>query len=141
MPIMKNYYVMTYRTLTNKSKELIIMIPITEEEELKLDKGNLQKDINGKSVNIALNKVICYGKIDFSYSSDDLTTIANMNWLDHLIERGITVPSDYDYNTHSCYPPKRRIRNYDTTNPAVLSQYVHACLNKPERCCIFKHII
>ena len=67
-----------------------------------------------------------------------MNTIANMNWLDHLGLQGVTVPSDYDYEEHCCYPPGKYIRFYDTTNPAVVARYAHACLGKPKRCCIFR---
>ena len=48
------------------------------------------------------------------------------------------VPSDYNYEEHCCYSPIRSYRYYDTTNPAVVAQYMHARLGKPQRCCIFK---
>ena len=124
----------------NANKELIIMIPITEDDEKQLDKGSLHIIKGDQEFVILPDKIICYGKIDFSNNSEDLDTISNMNWLDHLILRGVTVPSDYNYEEHSCCPPGKYIRYYDTTNPAVIVKYAHACLGKPERCCIFKQI-
>ena len=142
MPSGKKYYVMTSRSFSNRnSKELIIMIPITEDDEKRLDKGTLHAFRGDQEFFILPDKIICYGKIDFSNLSEDLDTISNMNWLDHLILRGVVVPSDYNYEEHCCYPPGKYIRYYDTTNPAIIAKYAHACLDKPERCCIFKQII
>lgn len=141
MPSDKEYYVMTSRSSNTRSKELIIIIPITEEDEKKLDKGTIHAVRGDQEFFILPDKIICYGKIDFSNSSEDLDTISNMNWLDHLILQGVTIPSDYNYEEHCCYPPGKYIRYYDTTNPAIITKYAHACLGKPERCCIFKQTI
>lgn len=131
---------MSSRSSNSKGKESIIMIPITEDDEQKLDKGSLRVIIDSKEFFIFPNNVICYGEIDFSNDSEDMNTISNMNWLDHLTLRGVTVPSDYNYEDHCCYPPGKYIRYYDTTNPSIVAKYAHACLGKPQRCCIFKHI-
>lgn len=141
MPSNKEYYVMTSRSSSNRSKESIIIIPITEADERRLDKGTLHAVRGDQEFFILPDNIICYGKIDFSNSSEDLDTISNMNWLDHLVLKGVTVPSDYNYEEHCCYPPGKYIRYYDTTNPATIAKYVHACLGKPERCCIFKQTI
>lgn len=117
------------------------MISITEEDEKNLDKGSLHAIRGDKEFFILSNNVICYGEIDFSNYSEDLDVISNMDWLDHLTLRGVIVPSDYNYEEHCCYPPGKYIRYYDTTNPAIVTKYAHACLGKPERCCIFKQII
>lgn len=114
------------------------MIPISEYEEHNLDRGGLHAIRDNQEFFILSKNVICYGEIDFSNSSEDMDTIANMNWLDHLILQGITVPSDYNYEEHCCYSPTNKYRYYDTTNPAVIAQYMHARLGKPQRCCIFK---
>ena len=140
MPSNKAYYIMSSRSSNSKGKESIIMIPITEDDEQKLDKGSLRVIIDGKEFFVFPNNIICYGEIDFSNDSEDMNTISNMNWLDHLFLRGVTVPSDYNYEEHCCYPPGKYIRYYDTTNPSIVAKYAHACLGKPQRCCIFKHI-
>ena len=114
------------------------MIPISEDEEHNLDRGGLHAIRDNQEFFILSKNVICYGEIDFSNSSEDMNTIANMKWLDHLGLQGITVPSDYNYEEHCCYPPGKYIRFYDTTNPAIVARYAHACLGKPKRCCIFR---
>lgn len=141
MPSGRAYYVMTSHSSSNKDKKSIIMIPISEAEELELDNGALHVVRDNIEFSILSKDIICYGEIDFSNDSEDMDTIANMNWLDHLILQGVIVPSDYNYEEHCCYPPGKYIRYYDTTNPATVARYVHGCLGKPQRCCIFKHTI
>lgn len=114
------------------------MISITEEEEHMLDEGYLKTTKNGIEFDIPANKVICYGEIDFNNGSDDLHVIENMNWLNHLLALGICVPANYNYKEHCCYTPIAKMKWYDTTNPAIVAQYVHGRLGKPKRCCIFK---
>lgn len=114
------------------------MIPISEKEEKALDNGNLVCERGGFKYSIDSSHVICYGEIDFSDNSEDFQVISAMNWLDHLTQQGIAVPSDYNYKEHCCYSPIKCYRYYDTTNPAIVSQYAHACLGKPQRVCIFR---
>ncbi len=115
------------------------MIPISEKEELAIDKGILVKDLGDNFIKvIEKSNIICYGGINFKSGSDDYNVLQNMNWLDDLGVQGLTVPSDYNYEEHCCYPPENRVRYYETFNPAVICQYKHAMLGKPERCCIFK---
>ena len=132
------YQVICSRSINKLESELIIMIPISEKEELAIDNGFLQTTRDGFTFSIDKSTVICYGEIDFSTNSDDFDVIQDMNWLDHLDSIGIPVPADYDYKEHCCYSPNKFYRYYDTTNPAVITQYIHGRLGKPERCCIFK---
>lgn len=132
------YQVICSRSTSKLEKELIIIIPISEKEELALDKGLLVTKRDGFQFTIDKSTVICYGEIDFHDGSDDFDVIQGMNWLDHLGALGICVPSDYNYEEHCCYSPIKSYRYYDTTNPAIVAQYMHARLGKPQRCCIFK---
>ena len=132
------YQVICSRSISKVETELVIMIPISEKEEAALDKGLLVTKRDGFQFTIDKSTVICYGEIDFHDSSDDFDVIQGMNWLDHLGALGVCVPSDYSYEEHCCYSPIKSYRFYDTTNPAVVAQYIHARLGKPQRCCIFK---
>lgn len=114
------------------------MIPITEHEEKKLDTGELIWSRENITFHITgANKPI-YGEIDFTTDSDDYYQLEEMTWLNHLISFGIPVPSDYNYKEHCVYSPINAVRWYDTVDPAIVAQYVHARLGKPKRCCIFK---
>ena len=135
------YQVICSRSVNKIETELVIMIPISENEEAVLDKGLLVTTRDGFTFTINKSNVICYGEIDFHNNSDDFDIIQGMNWLDHLDALGICVPSDYNYEEHCCYSPINSYRYYDTTNPAVVAQYIHARLGKPQRCCIFKEKI
>lgn len=132
------YQVICSRFISKIESEQIIMIPISEKEELDLDKGLLVTTRDSFIFTINKSNVICYGEIDLHDGSDDFKVIQGMNWLDHLYNLGICVPSDYNYVEHCCYSPIHKYRYYDTTNPAIVAQYIHARLGKPQRCCIFK---
>lgn len=139
MPITNmEYQILCSRSTNNKERELIIMIPISDKEELALDNGLLVTHKSDVTFNIDKHNIIAYGEIDFSDNSDDFNVIQGMRWLDHLDGLGIIVPSEYNYEEHCCYSPIKSYRYYDTTNPAVVAQYFHGILGKPKRCCIFK---
>ena len=140
MPITNlGYQLIYFHSISRTEGESIFMIPITEKEEKALDKGYLRKVINDNDVfEIESNQIIAYGEIDFTTNSDDYNSIEMMNWLESLGTKGLCVPSDYDYEEHCCYTPLKKVRYYETFNPAIIAQYKHAVLGKPQRCCIFK---
>lgn len=141
MPIFKDYYVLISRKGMNY-KEQIIMTHITEEEEQKLDNGKeiiLKRD--NISFHITINNTYCYGEVDFNKGSDDCEQIATFNFLNYLNEKGICIPSDYDYEHHVCNSPINKYRWTETWNPDDLARYAHGCLNKPNRIVLFKNRI
>lgn len=115
--------------------EHIVIIPITEKQEQKLDAGMAYITINNENKVIYSSDVVCYGEIDFSTGSDDFLTIKGMNWLDDLVTHGAYIPANFNYENNNCDAPYRL---EETFNPAKVAQYYHAKLGKPERCCIFK---
>ena len=138
MPIMNTALVISCRSISKLEKEVILIAPITEEQEKSLDKGFLRYKDSECTFDIDASCKPIYGPIDFTTGSDDYQVLETMNWLDHLTGIGIVVPSDYNYEEHCCYSPLKTARYYDTTNPAVVAQYKYACLGKPERVCIFR---
>ena len=143
MPITDlDYQVICSHSITKLEKELIIITPISEKEEAKLDSLSSDNSIiitrGNQNYTIENKNVIAYGQIDFHQGSDDFNALENMTWLNHLITRGVCIPSDYNYDEHACYTPTNMYRYYDSFNPAYVSQYYHARLGKPERCLIFK---
>lgn len=139
MPIVKGYQIISSHSINKMEVENIIMIPITEKEEQQLDNtGVLHWRRNEFSFVITAESKPIYGAIDFHTNSDDYYIIEEMNWFSHLVSLGVCVPSDYNYEEHCCYSPIKYSRYYDTVNPAVVAQYKHGTLGKPERCCIFK---
>ena len=114
------------------------MTSLTEKEEGMLDRGWVRLKRDGFTLDIHSNEVICYGEIDFSYGSDDYETLSQMHWLNHLVTRGIDIPSNYDYDK-ACYIQENgRVLWYDSTNCADVAQYMHVRLGKPKRTVIFK---
>lgn len=138
MPITEGYRVICSRSINKTERESVIMIPITEKEEHNLDNGYLHW-VRGSYEFIIepANKPI-YGLIDFTTNSDDYHVLETMNWLDWVTGFGIVIPANYDYEHHCCYSPIKIAKTYDTSNPAKVAQYLHGCLGKPERVCIFK---
>lgn len=143
MPITDlDYQVICSHSINKIERELIIITPVSEKEEAELDKLNSDNFVvitrGNQDYTIEIRNIIAYGQIDFHQGSDDFSTLENMTWLNHLISRGVCIPSDYNYDEHCCYSPNESHRYYDSTNPAYVAQYYHARLGKPERCLIFK---
>lgn len=139
MPLVKDYV----SIVCKKEKTLttgIIMTYITDEDEKTLDAHNNLSLKRGNTIfKIPPENVYCYGNIDLNRNTEDYDVISTFNWLDHLSIRGICVPSNYDYKTHTCKSNLRVPRWYDTTKPEVVTQYCHGLLNKPEKIVIFRY--
>lgn len=134
--VREGFYVMV-----SLSRYSVILTSLTEEEEDMLDKDCVIKvERNGMKFRISPDDLIAYGEIDFSTGSDDYNTIQDFAYLDHLGMLGKSVPARYNYREHCTYAePGKRYQTYDTTDPAILAQYAHAFIGKPERSIIFKH--
>ena len=138
MPIIGECAVIISRFLNKIERETVYITGITEEEEKKLDKGFLKIVRDNITFTINRENIIAYGDIDFHEGSDDFNQLEQMKWFDHLVLRGIDIPSNYDYDEHCCYTVNNRVLHYDSTNPADVTQYKHGCIGKPERTLIFK---
>lgn len=117
------------------------MISITENEEKELDKGNLVTVKDNQRFTINTYNIICYGAIDFNLKSDDFDTLLSLDFINPTGTLGVSIPTNYDYETHSCTLIDRRIKYFDSTNPGLVCRYFHGKLGKPERVCIFREII
>ena len=141
LPVREDYYSLVSKKTVSKQNESVVMTYITEAEEKAIDKG---KTITLKRGNLKFtiqpSNIYCYGEIDFNNDSEDMDVISTFNWLDHLITRGVCVPSNYDYNKHECISINKRPMWYDTTKCELYAKYVHACLGKPKRCLIFRDV-
>lgn len=139
MPIFKDYHILTSIPQIKGIKR-IIMTYITEEEEKELDNigdGCIELDRGNTTFTITGRSIYCYGEVNFE-SEEDLNTIDSFRFLGHLQEKGVSVPTDYDYKEHCCYSPTRRYRHTETFKPSVLAKYSHGRLGKPERIVLFK---
>lgn len=139
MILVKDFMVICSRSISKVENENIIITYLTDKEEKALDNTGIVVLERGehKFVVDKTSKPI-YGPIDFHRGSDDYAVIETMDWLNHITGQGIIVPSDYNYDEHCCYSLIKRVRSYDTTNPAIVAQYMHGCLGKPEKTIIFK---
>ena len=139
MPVRKGSFMIISRTKIGNVKEKVIMAEITEKQFHAIKHGDdiILKNY-GRTSKIAPEQVYCFGNIDFSKGSDDLETIDTFNWFDHLMAKGVSVPSDYDYDTHTCLSPLKTYRYYETFKPSIAARYAHAFLGKPKYTIIYK---
>lgn len=135
----RNYHILSDNQAKTK-RELTVMTYITEKEESEIDNGKILVLTRGdRQLTIEPRRVYCYGEVDFNTGSDDMKQIDNFNFLDYLNGfNGLPVYSDYDYNTHTCRSPIKRLRWTETWRPAIIAQYAHGCLGKPPRIVLFK---
>ena len=141
LPTRTDYYSMISRKRLDKRIESVVMSYITEEEENLIDKGKTIKITRGdKKFIIKPENIYCYGIIDFHNGSEDIDIISTFTWLDHLIIRGVCIPSNYNYDKHQCVSINKKPMWYDTTKCEELARYVHGFLSKPERTIIFRQI-
>ena len=141
LPVREDYYSLVSKKLLDRRTESVVMTYITEEEEEVIDAG---KTITIKRSNLSFtikpSNIYCYGEIDFSNNSEDMDIISTFTWLDHLLIRGVCIPSNYNYDKHECISRNKQPMWYDTTKCEVLAKYVHGCLGKPKRTLIFRQV-
>ena len=121
-------------------KSQVIMTYINEDEETVIDelKDKILHITRGeKTFEISINKVLCYGEVNFT-NKDDLDVIETFTFLNHLGAVGIKFPYNYDYETHSCQSPRKTWQWTETWSPSTVAKFAHASLGKPERIVLFK---
>lgn len=134
-------YIISSKKLVTKQTLNVIIAKLTNKEEEELDNGNsIQIKVDAISYNIDPKNVYCYGDIDFNHSSDDYKLISTFRWLEHLIFRGICVPSNYNLKTHSCASHNHKPMWYDTVRPEIVTEYAYGCIGKPKKVIIFKDV-
>lgn len=118
------------------------MLGISPEEETKIDKKeSFNIKTKTKEFVIRPEYIIGYGEIDFNTNSDDFDSLDNFNFFDVTSFKGICIPANYDYKTHTCTSDRNFVKWYDTTSSALILQYKHGVINKPKRTLIFKQIL
>jgi len=119
----------------------IYMTHINEEEEAIIDSGDiLFITRDGIGFSIIPRNIYCYGEVNFDDHSSDLDTIDGFNWFSGMIDKGVVIPSNYDYETHSALSDLKKPRWTETFSPAVAAQITHGMLGKPKRIIIFKYV-
>lgn len=142
MPTTQNFRILCSNRGLNSDYQIVLSY-LTKEEEIRIDNlgnGRIILPRGDKKFEVKLNKIFCYGEVNF-YSDEDLDTIDDFHFLDYLGAKGIPIPSDYDYETHSCMPPNNILRWRETWSPSELVRYSHACLGKPDRIILFVNLL
>lgn len=117
----------------------IIMIPISQEDEQKLDKRESFTIKRGNRIfPVGPANVKYYGEIDFHQGSEDYTILEESRLFFPMPLQGVCVPANYDYEQHCCYSDDKRAKWFDTVNAAIICQYAHGILNKPKRIAIIE---
>lgn len=114
-------------------KAVVVMIPITEEQEKEID-DNGYIDIN--NLRVAANNIYCYGSIDINNKED----------ADYIKKFDLIGKSDDDNYIHSRYDYEKGIvkfdgkiaKTYPTSNVIEWFKYNHLLIGKPERILIYK---
>lgn len=115
----------------------VYMAPITFEQELILRRGGgCDLKINNKTINIYKKDIYCFGEFLID-SSEEIDAIEALPWFEDAKSPGAWIPSNYDYNTHTCVSDINRYRFVQTWHPYNVVQYKYACLGKPERIILF----
>lgn len=114
-------------------KTVIVMIPITEEQEKEIDDNGY---INVDGLKINASNIYCYGNIDIN-NNEDLKSIEKFD----LIGKG-----DDDNYIYSNYNYEKGIVEYDSNVPKTYPinntiewfKYNYLLIGKPERILIYK---
>lgn len=140
LPIVTHSITLTCHTNTNSilKNTKIIMAPIDEDMECQIDSGlNVKIEIaKGISTIVTPNKVLTYGDVDFN-STEDLDLFDRLNLKINEFS-GFSIPSSYDYNTHTYIKSNNGGNFYQTWDNIKIIKFKHGCLGKPKKIIVFK---
>ena len=140
MPVDPTYKVISVHN-NPVSKEIFIITGINDIEHKKLKSLNDLHIVRGNcEFNITPDDVLCFGDIDFHEGSDDCKELDTFNWLEHLVAKGIGIPSRYNYDRHECKSPINKYLITETFRNSTLCRYLHGCLGKPHYTLIFREL-
>ena len=115
----------------------IVMIPITKEDEDRLDRReSFDISAGNKQFPVGPSNVKYYGEIDFHQGSEDYSILEESRLFFSMPFQGVCIPGNYDYEKHCCYSDERKAKWFDTVNAALICQYSHGVLGKPKRVAI-----
>lgn len=138
MPISQNYHIVC-RTYFGKILATVIMTWLSEKEEEEIDNIYNTKIIlnrGDKTYVIDKRNIYGYGLIDLSKKAD-CDEIDNFKFLNYLVDRGLPIPSNYNYDKHVCLSNNKKLQFGETFSPLRVIKYAHGCLQKPKRVIIF----
>lgn len=138
LPTSKDVVIVHWRVVDKRVRK-ILMAPITEEQEMRLDKGLVIEIItHNKGYVLSREDAIVYGNIDFNNDSNDMDFIRDLEWCIDDYFKGVCIPSRYNYEKHTAVGNRHGILYYDTVRSDTILKYKHGCLNKPERVIVWK---
>lgn len=123
------------KTITN-----IIMEPITEQQELKIDKskkyyGSIRYEKDDEI--ISGENIYLYGEVDLN-NQDDINAIERFNLIN---KNGNKIYSTFNYEEGNFTTIDNIPKQYDTWNPVLWFSYCHVLLGKPKRIIVYKKVI
>ncbi len=139
MPISKDYQtVICHTEKVNgrlKSQVRILMTWITDKEEASLDKGRaISITRGGITFYLDSDNVFSYGKVDLHDDSEDYEALNELIPFNDIVH----IPSNYDYDTHTCKSPTKMYQTRETNDIGAMAQYAHGRLGKPNKVVIFR---
>lgn len=126
-------------TILCRTKELgqeskIIMIPISEEDENRIDKEKVYKIKNETNSYLVENKnILIYGEV--SLNEDDINVLDRLNIIP---EEGGVIYSNLDLKTGELIVEGDYPKEYPTFDPVLWFEYNYMLLGNPNRILIFK---
>lgn len=118
----------------------IYMEPITEEQELRIDKsakyfGSIRYERPDGEI-IDSKHIYVYGEINFD-DDNDIRQIKRMKFIN---ENGNYVHSNFDYEKGQFITVDGKVKTYPTWNPLIWFKYCHCIIGKPQRIIVYSKV-
>lgn len=114
------------------------MEPITEEQELRIDKSVKYYEAiqfeRKDGVIVVAKDIYLYGEVDFN-NNDDLDLIERFKLID---EDGNWIYSNFDYEKGNFTTIDGIVKRYPTWNLINWFKYCHVLIGKPQRIIVYK---
>lgn len=124
----------------SKKKILVVMHPITEQEEKDIDKAEkltgaiYYKKADGKIVEA--KNIYLYGEVDFT-NKDDIELIKKFNLID---EEGAFIKTNFDFTNGNFTTIDKKSMDSITYNSLLWFKYCYYLIGKPTRIIVYKDI-
>lgn len=121
--------ILTSRIYNGLGVEQLIMIPITDSDEMIIDNIMSDKEtefvdekttvvikkiesITLQNYTIKKDNVLAYGHINLKDNSKDFLSLETLKLHNFDIHKGVKIPNNYDYENNCCYVEKGKRPNY-----------------------------
>lgn len=121
-----------------RSKSIVVMEAITEQQELRIDKsknyyGSIRYERDDKKTVYSKN-IFLYGELDFNNAED----IHNIKQFNLINSDGAWIHSNVNYEDGTFTTIDRRAKQFQTWDCLKLFKYCHLLLGKPKRIIVYK---